>query len=692
LIDTFRFIDRAFRDIGDKFFIDINKVTNLIKGEYNKSFFDVSNQILTDNNFNFIPLPNFINFNDKDELESIFKPYSYNDIVTFNGTGPSFICCFVGQTSTNLDLGLNSTYPDDGFSINRGENLPDDFEGAPDIKNGDMYVPVFSVNYGQQNQNYFKNIKLDQREFAETMESLEIIEALSQTGDKSKVTFAGNNLFNVYQTRSYSAEVEMLGSAMIQPMMYFQLNNIPMFRGAYLIYKVNHKITPHNMVTTFKGNRVKRTKTPLLDEATLYMNLVGAQSSGRIGSSRSGTLGGFVSKYYSDLIANIPNNKTIEGSTLPNKSALTKRAEEEIKKWKSGALNEKDGVDYLNIYAETTPGPSGSEYSSNAQPWSAVFISYIMVAGDPDFPKSPLHYNYITAAINGKKGYELFGLNSGLKIKAEIGDLLCAKRSGGYTASHCDVVYKVNNNIAYIVGGNLSDSIGLKEITLDGGYFTDSSKVGEYKLYVKKTGNKYYNNKKIIGTGDYYEAGGDGSETPQNTVLTNQQQKKNQLTTKNFLKGKGLTKEQTAAIMGNIHKETGGTFNPLALNKADLNGYPSVGLIQWNGKSNKFGPSKDENKILDIIGRTVETQLTFLIDKWSTYKTWSKIQIRDNKTGESNVWYLGYEFAKIVEVCANCTKGLETYKNDKKFNVSQRSKLAESYFQRFNTSGDELSW
>jgi hypothetical protein len=285
LIDTFRFIDRAFRDIGDKFFIDINKVTNLIKGEYNKSFFDVSNQILTDNNFNFIPLPNFINFNDKDELESIFKPYSYNDIVTFNGTGPSFICCFVGQTSTNLDLGLNSMYPDDGFSINRGENLPDDFEGVPDVKNGDMYVPVFSVNYGQQNQNYFKNVKLDQREFSETMESLEIIEDLSQTGDKSKATFVGNNLFNVYQTRSYSAEVEMLGSAMIQPMMYFQLNNIPMFRGAYLIYKVNHKITPHNMVTTFKGNRVKRTKTPLLDEATLYMNLVGTQTGGRIGSS-----------------------------------------------------------------------------------------------------------------------------------------------------------------------------------------------------------------------------------------------------------------------------------------------------------------------------------------------------------------------------------------------------------------------
>lgn len=294
LIDTFRFVDRSFTDIGDKFYIDINQVNNLIRSNYNQSFFDVANKILSDNNFNFIPLPNFVNFNDANELEQVFSAYSYNDIVNFTGTGPSFLCTYVGQTSTNLDLGENSAYPDDGLSFNLNNDgsisIPEkaeDFKEVAIIENGDMNVPVFAVNYGQQNQNYFKNVKLDQREFAETMESLEIIEDISQTGDKSKPTYAGNNLFSVYQTRSYSAEIEMMGSAMIQPMMYFQLNNIPMFRGAYLIYKVNHKITPHNMVTTFKGNRVKKPKTPLLDKATMYMNLVGTQVGGAPVSSRT---------------------------------------------------------------------------------------------------------------------------------------------------------------------------------------------------------------------------------------------------------------------------------------------------------------------------------------------------------------------------------------------------------------------
>jgi hypothetical protein len=278
LIDTFRFVDRAFADIGDEFYININSVTNMLRHNYNQSFFDVANKILSENNFNFFTLPSFINFNDINDLKTVFTPYSYMDEEL--NSGPTFVCCYVGQTSTNLDLGTDSVYPDDGLSISfDGDKLNVPVEASdflnPNNNPLDSLVPVFSVNYGQQNQNYFKGVRLDQREFVETMESLQTIEYISQSGDKSKPTYRGNNLFNVYQTRSYSAEIEMLGSAMIQPMMYFQLNNIPMFRGAYLIYKVNHNIKPHNMVTTFKGNRVKKSKSALMDKATMYMNLLG---------------------------------------------------------------------------------------------------------------------------------------------------------------------------------------------------------------------------------------------------------------------------------------------------------------------------------------------------------------------------------------------------------------------------------
>lgn len=282
LLDTFRFVDRAFRDIGDDFYLNLNYINEIITGNYSQSFFDVVNQILTNNNFNFIALPTFFNFNDIEELKTAFTPYSYKDTANTKGNGgPGFVCVYVGQTSTNLDLGTESTYPDDGLSFRYDDNINDiiiqkeasDF--TEDSKVGDLNVPVFAINYGQQNQNYFKSLKLDQREFTETMESLQVIEDISLGGDKSKATYAGNNLFNVYKTRSYSATVDMMGSAMIQPMMYFQLSNVPMFRGAYLIFKVNHSIKPHSMTTSFTGNRVKKTKTPLLDKATMYMNLIG---------------------------------------------------------------------------------------------------------------------------------------------------------------------------------------------------------------------------------------------------------------------------------------------------------------------------------------------------------------------------------------------------------------------------------
>jgi hypothetical protein len=303
LIDSFRFLDRSFNDIGDVFYMNPQVFYNIITKNRNASFFDVANKVLSDNNFNFIPLPTFVNFNNPDELADIFEPYPWNDQVV---TGPSFVCVYAGQSSTNLDLGVNSNYPDDGIFINvdnKGNQvgMPDDFVGKGKLSPYETNVPVFTVNYGQQNQNYFKDVKLDQSEFSETAESLEIIDDISQGGDKMNRVMVGQNLFNTYQKRSYSCEVEMLGCALIQPMMYFQLNNIPMFRGLYLIINVSHSIKPNGMTTTFKGVRVKKTKTPLLTASDVLMNLIGDVSNVNTGGSTIGgsSSGGCVTPNYS---------------------------------------------------------------------------------------------------------------------------------------------------------------------------------------------------------------------------------------------------------------------------------------------------------------------------------------------------------------------------------------------------------
>ena len=79
------------------------------------------------------------------------------------------------------------------------------------------------------------------------------------------LTFQGQDLFKIYSNYSYTCNVTMMGCAQIQPLMYFQLNNIPMFRGAYQIINVEHNITPGDMTTSFKGVRINRTKMPIVN-------------------------------------------------------------------------------------------------------------------------------------------------------------------------------------------------------------------------------------------------------------------------------------------------------------------------------------------------------------------------------------------------------------------------------------------
>jgi hypothetical protein len=713
LIDTFRFVDRAFADIGDKFYLNINSVTDLIRANYNQSYFDIINKILSDNNFNFIPLPTFINFNNIKELESVFTPYSYNNPVTFSGTGPSFVCVYVGQASTNLDLGVGSVYPDDGLSLSMSDGKIDlpveaqDFNTPIEVGSLDTNVPVFSVNYGQQNQNYFRSIKLDQREFTETMESLQVIESISQTGDKSKPTYAGNNLFNVYQTRSYSAEVEMLGSAMIQPMMYFQLNNIPMFRGAYLIYKVTHSIKPHSMTTTFKGNRVKKAKTPLMDKATMLMNLIGTTGSGAlIGSDR-----GVAAGYYSAIIATIIENGVTNGFMEAGQPI--------------GQITNKpvdlNGTGFVNLAG---PNFMITEAANALRKMLYALTNWMDNNGFSQFKNKPygqctsMYRTYATQVkISGGRNTAAAGTSfHGWGIAVDwtwIGkDGKLFKRNysgeGGSPKSDFDFTndpvleWLFNNSYrfgflnpgwAHDVGsydevwhweyhGTQAPCIVAKSKTIFGQAY-DTTKALDPIVKNPKTPDGKEAVYPATSCDTKYVKARDGGDSGilKSTIITDATKAQNQVIVKDYFKAKGLSKEAVAGIMGNIQRES--TFNPGALNPKDSNGLPSRGLIQWNENTAKASD----------FGSTVESQLDYLIVFGGRYKRYLKelIELRDSGR-PADASEAAYWFAKYVEVCGGCTG---TYENFLKKNNNQtqlRSEYANDFFKRFNTAGDSLKW
>ena len=256
---------------------------NLV-ANYNTAFYDTIGRILTDNNMDFVPLPAYINFKDTKELANVFKTYSYKEYASVNTiVKPSFVCIYIGQRSTNLDIQDSNFQPDgvdvrlnkDGKSLNTKDYIAFQNPIKDEEDQGDK-IPVFVVDFGVQNQSIFKDYVLDQQEFSETQEGLKIINDLTFKENSNNASFIGQNIFNLYTKRSYSCEVEAMGNAMIQPMMYFQLDHIPMYHGAYLIIKATHNLKPNSMSTKFKGVRIAKSYTPLIDNSCIFMNLIGS--------------------------------------------------------------------------------------------------------------------------------------------------------------------------------------------------------------------------------------------------------------------------------------------------------------------------------------------------------------------------------------------------------------------------------
>jgi hypothetical protein len=80
------------------------------------------------------------------------------------------------------------------------------------------------------------------------------------------------SLYNLYKNRSYECRVESMGNAMIQPTMYFNLRNVPMFRGPYMIQSVEHTISAGEFKTFFSGVRMPIYSLPLITKQLVSIN------------------------------------------------------------------------------------------------------------------------------------------------------------------------------------------------------------------------------------------------------------------------------------------------------------------------------------------------------------------------------------------------------------------------------------
>ncbi len=83
--------------------------------------------------------------------------------------------------------------------------------------------------------------------------TFQVLADMGSQASSQQVAQQSQSLYNFYKTRSYTCQVQSMGNAMIQPTMYFNLTNVPLFYGPYLIMNVTHNITNRGFTTNFDG-------------------------------------------------------------------------------------------------------------------------------------------------------------------------------------------------------------------------------------------------------------------------------------------------------------------------------------------------------------------------------------------------------------------------------------------------------
>ena len=260
LFEDILFLDRGNRDIGSKLVVDIFSAINFIKNTQEHTVYQIVDSIIRSNNFVIFPMPTYINFYNFQDDEVGFANSLFGTFkeVDYTASKSKIICQYSEKPSEHLkNNNPNNGYLNDGFDMAQTPNplqVSDNFEFNKNLSNK---VVGMNVDFGLQNQGVFKTIQVSQDLGKATSESLK---AQFDTANLSKGVQAhtqSTSLFEIYKTRSYSSTITSFGNAMIQPTMYFNLRNVPLFAGTYLITDVEHSITPADFTTKFTGTRQK---------------------------------------------------------------------------------------------------------------------------------------------------------------------------------------------------------------------------------------------------------------------------------------------------------------------------------------------------------------------------------------------------------------------------------------------------
>ena len=264
----FKFIDTYYQDIGDELIVNMDYFAEsfLNLGD-DRNLFSFVSDLLVRHGMLFLSLPNFNDWSTSETVKDIFRPLPYHRMNSIE-EHPFFICMYASEPARDLNITSDTgayTFKPDTVNIDGRSRLAPVLEYSTVSGQTQYNIPAFGVVFARQNQSYFKNISVNMDNPVATEYSIKAYYDIANNAQEGtrKVTFTGQDLYSVWSNNSYTCNIEMLGCAQIQPLMYFQLLNIPMFRGAYIVTKVRHSIVPGNMTTYITGVKLSSMSRPM---------------------------------------------------------------------------------------------------------------------------------------------------------------------------------------------------------------------------------------------------------------------------------------------------------------------------------------------------------------------------------------------------------------------------------------------
>lgn len=247
--DNMNILNHFKEDISQDFIVDFKKFNpfeSVVVDGIDKGFGSYLFDLLGEYGFMLLLLPLDVS---QQDMSKMFDMYDYT--IMDDAESPTFLAIYG-------DYGVDS--------LNENESKPIDFSKTEDT----AFVSnesCFGVTYGYDQQRIFTQIEVGNEKPKVTDASIRQTLKISQLGDPdasdaenvadfSQKWTKDDTLYPLFSNMAFESRITMLGNAEIFPTQYYQLNNVPMFHGGYMITNVVHEIKNNVMTTNFVGTKI----------------------------------------------------------------------------------------------------------------------------------------------------------------------------------------------------------------------------------------------------------------------------------------------------------------------------------------------------------------------------------------------------------------------------------------------------